>query len=80
MTISVEKFKADLAKRNAGDDSYQVVRMQRDNALKDCDRWMSEAENLRKARNGWRLAFCAALLLGTIAGVVLGFAIAQGVL
>lgn len=80
MTISAEKFKADLAKRNAGDDAYQIVRIQRDYALKDCDKWMSEAEHMRRARNGWRLAFCAALLIGTIAGVVLGFAIAQGVL
>lgn len=42
--------------------------------------WQREADQMRKARNGWRSAFCAALLIGTIAGVVLGFAIAQGVL
>lgn len=46
----------------------------------DVATWKREAEAMRKDRNLWREGFRVALAIGTIAGVVLGFAIAQGVL
>lgn len=46
----------------------------------DVAKWIDEAKRLSRERDLWCWAFGIALLIGTIAGVVLGFAIAQGVL